>query len=53
VNKSIIAVKLSAVKAFDLQWREALFYKLMRLNDNMNKIIILRIYYDSLKVGSG
>jgi hypothetical protein len=28
MNKSIIAVKLDEVKAFDLQWREALIYKL-------------------------
>ena len=28
MNNSIIAIKLDAVKAFDLQWREALFYKL-------------------------
>ena len=53
VNKSIIAIKLDAVKAFDLQWREALFYKLMnenlKLNNSMSKVILLRIYYDSLE----
>ena len=53
MNKSIIAVKLDAVKAFDLQWREALFYKLkvetMKLNKNLNKVILLRIYYDTLE----
>jgi hypothetical protein len=53
MNKSIIAVKLDAVKAFDLQWREALIYKLklkmIKLNNKMNKIILLRIYYDTLE----
>jgi hypothetical protein len=53
MNKSIIAVKLDAVKAFDLQWREALIYKLklkmIKLKQKMNKIILLRIYYDTLE----
>jgi hypothetical protein len=53
MNKSIIAVKLDAVKAFDLQWREALIYKLklkmIKLNNKMNKVILLRIYYDTLE----
>jgi hypothetical protein len=53
MNKSIIAVKLDAVKAFDLQWREALIYKLkvenIKLKKNLNKIILLRIYYDTLE----
>jgi hypothetical protein len=50
MNKSIIDVKLVAVKAFDLQWREAQFYKLKLENMKLkNKIILLRIYYDTLE----
>ena len=35
-----MAVKLDAVKAFDLLWREALFYKLKIKNFNKNEIIL-------------
>jgi hypothetical protein len=53
VNKSFIAVKLDAVKAFDFQWREALIFKLkkkyLKLENQLNKIILLSIYYDSLE----
>ena len=48
-NKVCCSATLDAIKAFDCAWREAIFYKLKVKGVNINLIIILKIYYDTLE----